>query len=464
MGLSKPIALYIFFFLTILPQSILVPSSVGSAVVVSGYLVFSVAAAIHWHNNEGILRTVKAGLRTLYPVGLVCLSLIAFLYFAHVTLGNFATVTNAISGVIVPVIVVFNLVYVPRLISPDSFLRLLAAIATLIVGVGAVVYLAVVAGIAPAAVLWPYPATVPIVGVEFYPLASVMNNPNTFGQVVFAGAIASLVLYDRDDRTMYGLFLFVTVLGLLASVSRASLVSAGVAFGVYAAYTRFGRRALLTTLGLLVFAIGGAIALIPTLNQLGFSVSFTGRIQLWKAAVQAIGQQPLLGHGLGETSEMTSPYVDQPLLRQYGPHNSYLRMALHLGIFGGIAYLVFTGWVFLKHVSGERIDIAFLAIASGFAVNQLFEEHTMFGPTAASIIMTISFGYLIVERTRQRSEDRYSRHRHRSIRPRTSRDSATPRSVPTRSVSRGPDDRDRPRTARRRPPDDRWPRSETDSE
>lgn len=436
------IAFAILLLFTVFPHSIVVPSRVGSALVVTGYAIFTVLVTIHLHNDGNLVRTVRAGLQTIYPIGLVCLSIIIALFVTHVLLGNYDTVTNAISGLIVPVIVVFNFVYVPRVIPADLFLRIVAVIATLLTGVGAAIYIAVTAAIIPVPALWPYPVMVPIAGIEVYPLASIMNNPNPFGQITFAGAIASLVLFDRDDRTVYGVFMIVIVLGLLASFSRASIFSATVAFAVYVAYTRGGRRVLLLTLALLAILLGGGLALIPVLSRLGFQISFTGRIPLWSATIQAITQQPVLGYGLGETNEMIDSFVDQSLLTQYGPHNSYLRMALHLGILGGIGYLVLFGWAFLKHFRSERIDIAYVALGVGFVVNQLFEEYTMFDPTAVSIIMTIVLGYLIVETGHSSRGRLHRRPRRRSRRSRRGANSTSRRTVTAPSQ---PSSRDRVR-------------------
>ncbi|WP_394296448.1 O-antigen ligase family protein [Natronococcus occultus] len=243
---------------------------------------------------------------------------------------------------------------------------------------------------------------------------SLTNNPNTLAQILFAGTIASFVLSVRTDRRAYGVFTGICAVGLLATGSRASVLSAVVALAIYIVYTRGGQTYLRATLGLLAITIVSVLILLPSLNQFGIHVTFTGRVQLWTATMHAIAERPIVGYGLGDASEMINTFVDDPALQEFGPHNSYLRMTLHLGIFGGLSYLVLTGWVFLRHVTAKRIDVPFVAIGAGFAINQLFEDNMMFEPTIVSIVMTVVFGYLVADHLHLR---RTYRQEHRNRRP-----------------------------------------------
>lgn len=390
---------YLFSLLllaTVLPHSLLVAGTVGSIIVLGAYVVFGGFIAIQWWNGPGLLYSVRAGLNAVYPTGLACLLFIALLYAVHVALGNYVTITNALSGLIIPTIVVFNFVYVPRVIPPEQFLRIVSVVTAVFVVIGGAIHFAVAVAIVPTSLLWQSTYTVPVVGNEFVPMMSITSNPNILGRLAFVGAIASLALFDQDNRTAYGFLFGITSIGLLVSVSRSSWIAATVAFAVYISYTRGNRTSLLAVLMLLAIGVPGTITLLIVLNRMGYPFTIVGRIPLWEATAEAIARRPYIGHGLGPTNEMISPYLDDAALERFGPHNSYLRMFLHLGILGGSAYLVLSGWAFLKHLRQPSVDIAFVAIASGFLVSQLLESHTMYDIASHAVIMTIVFGYLVV--------------------------------------------------------------------
>lgn len=60
--------------------------------------------------------------------------------------------------------------------------------------------------------------------------------------------------------------------------------------------------------------------------------SFTWRIIQWRRVVKEIGNSPIIGHGIGSSSDLT-------LVDGYLPHNDYLRILLDTGIFGFIILL-----------------------------------------------------------------------------------------------------------------------------
>lgn len=388
------LALFTLFFgllfSTVFPHSVLVSNRLGSIIVVTFYAAFGSLTAIRWWRGRRFLRSVEAGFRAVYPTGLVCLLVILFLYAVHIVFGPYA-----LTGLVFPLIVIFNFVYVPRVIPPDTFLRFIAIIAALVALVGVAIHVAVIIGVAAGLLLWPSTYAVPLAGGEIHPMRSLTSNPNIFGRLMFAGVISSLVFFDRDRQPIYGVLLTIGVLGLLLSVSRSSWIAVIVAIAIYAAYTRGGRTPLLITLCLLPIATISVIVLVVVLNNFGYHVTFTGRVPLWSATVQAIVQRPLFGYGLGSTTEIIAPFVEDPQLVGNNTHNAYLRMALHLGVLGGIAYLVLLGWAFFEHLRNHRVDIAFVAIAGGSLIVQLFEAETMYQITSFTVVMTIVFGYLV---------------------------------------------------------------------
>lgn len=189
---------FVLLFSTVLPHSMLMSGMAGSIVVFVGYTVFGCYAAVYWHKRGGVLHTIRAGLRSIYPIGFVCLSLILLLTVFHIAFGNYDDPTNALTGLVVPAIVVFNFVYVPRLIPPNLFLKIVTVITALLVLVGGAIHLAVALAIVPVSLLWPVAYTAPVVGSDIAPLMSITANPNILGRLVFVGTIASLVLFERE--------------------------------------------------------------------------------------------------------------------------------------------------------------------------------------------------------------------------------------------------------------------------
>ena len=99
----------------------------------------------------------------------------------------------------------------------------------------------------------------------------------------------------------------------------------------------------------------------PTLS-VSFSLAnflSSGREDIWRVAVDAFMEQPLMGHGIGSTSSIMMRYTDGEA--QYGSmHNLFLTIAVERGLFGLFAAFLLFGriaWVIwtIKDLPGGRL-------------------------------------------------------------------------------------------------------------
>ncbi|MFC7008608.1 O-antigen ligase family protein [Halalkalicoccus salilacus] len=232
---------------------------------------------------------------------------------------------------------------------------------------------------------------------------SIYANPNTFGLVVFPGIIASAIAVHRTyTRSRHPGFATIpllcfplTVIGLVLSNSRAAMLAAAIGFGLYVTIKRTGPG------GIPLIMAGTAISVVLFLVAI-FSgilpIDPANRFALWRAGLLALlSEGSPLGAGLVGTSELVEPYLPAGV-GTYSVHNSYLSIALRTGFIGGLAYLVLVvGPLLHSIVRPDRAvrTLGMLAIASGFAVHQLFEAYTLYQFGPGSILGALAVGYLI---------------------------------------------------------------------
>ncbi|WP_336343259.1 O-antigen ligase family protein [Halalkalicoccus ordinarius] len=232
---------------------------------------------------------------------------------------------------------------------------------------------------------------------------SIYANPNTFGLLMFPGVIASVAATHRTyERSRHRAFAVVpllcfplTVVGLALSGSRAAVLAAAVALGLYVASSRTHPRWIplfiagtIVTVGL--FLGGIALGVLP--------IDPANRFTLWSAGFRAfLVEGSPLGQGLVETSQLIEPYLPASA-DAYSIHNSYLSIALRAGFIGGGAYLVLVVGPLLHSMIRPALvvrTLGMLAIASGFAVHQLFEAYTLYQFGPGSILGALAVGYVI---------------------------------------------------------------------
>lgn len=296
------------------------------------------------------------------------------------------------------IVLAFNLFVLPRYVSADAVYW---TVATVTAGITAMSLPAVIYGDFSLWIFevrtWTGSLSPPLLDRDVPIVRSIFANPNTFGLLVFPGVVASAVTAHRTvTRSSSPLLatvplgcLGITAIGLYLSNSRASMLAAAVAVGVYALAVTNRRLipAILVGVGLLV-------PLFLTLVYVGvLPIDPAHRFTLWRAGVDAMRHDSgLLGQGLIGTGAAIEPYLDGG----GSVHSSYLSIGIRAGLLGGLAYCVLVFGSLIHGIAGyRRVNVGMLALATGFAVHQLFEGYTLFSLGPGSIFGALAIGYII---------------------------------------------------------------------
>ncbi|MEO1660805.1 MAG: O-antigen ligase [Pseudomonadota bacterium] len=162
---------------------------------------------------------------------------------------------------------------------------------------------------------------------------------------------AFLMIMDRPYRWAWATLLAMSVLLVLLSTSKSSLLGLILGLGVIAAgvLMKRGIRTGLVTLwlgviGAALFAVVMIFAPSVVFELLGRDATLTGRTDIWYVLADYIGQRPLLGYGYGAFwSEFSEPgnWVRETLQWDAPTaHNGWLEVAVALG-FVGLGFLMF---------------------------------------------------------------------------------------------------------------------------
>ncbi|HWA17662.1 MAG TPA: O-antigen ligase family protein [Devosia sp.] len=156
----------------------------------------------------------------------------------------------------------------------------------------------------------------------------------------------AITLATRRLTGRHALIILLYLLLLVMSRAATAIFIAAFAISVTAIILSYGRSRLAGMLMLLsVLAVGlcgGYFALIDPETLLGLfgkDVGLTGRVELWQAVLDLIGQRPVLGWGYRATwvpTDQDVQYVDH-ITGGWGvtaAHNSYLEITLQLGLVG----------------------------------------------------------------------------------------------------------------------------------
>lgn len=367
----------------------------GSRFSLAGLLVLVLAFLLLRDDAVTYLKTAAP-----YVAGFAVLT--AVFFFAHVVdvpIGSGRATFPILAGLMLGM----NLFVVPRYASETIFFRTTALLAATVAGLGV---WSLAAGEYTFWFLevgtWRGTVSPPLIDRELPIVQSIFTNPNTLGVVLFAGTVSALVEVHRavERRTpigagIFGLALMINVLGLYFSNSRASMAAAAFSAGLYAGYVALGRRAVPA----LAFALLGAFVTLLAAMYVGLlDIDSANRFALWSASVEAIRDGPLLfGAGIVDTGEAIAPYAPEGA-RGASTHNSYLSIVIRAGLVGGIAYaLLVVGSVVHGLARADRVNIALVTLAAGFAVHQLFEAYTLFHFNPGAILGALTVGYLLAD-------------------------------------------------------------------
>ena len=125
---------------------------------------------------------------------------------------------------------------------------------------------------------------------------------------------------------------------------------------------------------------------------------FNNRREWWRAAINAVENRPLFGYGLVDTPPILAEFgAPTPSGNTFGTHNSYLRMFLQTGIFGGVLYLALCGGVLVRSIGatsdGVAVSGVLLSLLGVFFTLQLFNGSTLFGLSLISLFGALSLGF-----------------------------------------------------------------------
>jgi hypothetical protein len=247
--------------------------------------------------------------------------------------------------------------------------------------------------------LWGGDASPGFVDRDLPIVRSAFANPNTLGVLLFAGVVAAVVVGVRTLGSRWPLLAIVPA-GLLVlngttlyfTNSRASMLAAAVAIGVYLA-AALDRRLLpfigiWTAVAVPAFLVGIYVGLLP--------IDPANRFELWRAGVEAIRTEgSLIGQGIVSTRDAIDSFLAEDA-GGFTVHNSYLSMFIRVGLLGGFAYLVLVlGPLVHGLLRYDRVNVAMFALAVGFAVHQLFEGYTLYQFGPGSIVGALALGYVI---------------------------------------------------------------------
>lgn len=367
----------------------------GSRVSLAGLLALVLAFLLLRDDAVTYLKTAAP-----YAAGFAVLA--AVFFFAHVVdvpIGS----GRAAFPVYAALILGMNLFVVPRYASETAFFRTTAIVAAIVATLGVWVLLVGEYTVwALEVTTWTGSVSPPLTDRELPIIRSIFRNPNTLGVVLFPGTVAALVEVHRAAERrrpivagVFGLAFAINALGMYLSNSRASMAAAAFSIALYAGYVALGRGVVPA----LAFALLGALAAVLAGMYVGLlDIDPADRFALWSAGVEAIRDGPLVfGAGIVDTGEAIAPYLPEGA-RGASPHNSYLSIVIRAGLVGGVAYiLLVVGSVVHGLARADRVNVALLALAAGFAIHQLFEAYTLFHFNPGAVLGALTVGYLIAD-------------------------------------------------------------------
>lgn len=319
-----------------------------------------------------------------------------FLYHAR---GFAANTGLGLFPVLAGIVLALNLFVVPRYVDHDAVYWSITAVAAAVVLIGLPsVFLGDYTLWAFEIRTWSGDITIPLVERRVPVMRSIFANPNTLGLLLFSGTVAAVVATHRT--AIYGNYPFMAILpagalliialGLVLSNSRASMLAAAVAVGVYTLAATDRELLPIATVGVTI----GMVLFLGTIYVSVLGIDPGNRFALWRAGIEAIyAEGSLLGQGIVGTGQVIEPYLENG---GGAVHNSYLSVFIRAGLLGGLAYAVLVvGPIVHGMFSVDRVNVPMFALATGFAVHQLFESYTLYQFGPGSVIGALAVGYVI---------------------------------------------------------------------
>jgi exopolysaccharide production protein ExoQ len=195
-------------------------------------------------------------------------------------------------------------------------------------------------------------AVSPSAARSFDDFQGIFSHKNVLGQVMAAGALASLhgIRVDRRRRVRNILMLFVFIGMAFASASTTACLAVFViccANGIIALFQRGGAALLIGIFLVLVLVpimVVIAVDPDPILEMIGKDPTLTGRTDLWTYVINDISLKPLLGWGYFGFWSPNNPaafeIADAFRIFLTQAHNGLLEMLLNVGVVGTAIFIL----------------------------------------------------------------------------------------------------------------------------
>jgi O-antigen ligase len=205
------------------------------------------------------------------------------------------------------------------------------------------------------------------------------------------GAETILAGSSREDMVAMTVTLMIVIVSYLRTVrgSRLMLVLAGLCA------TLFGATVLLPYIIDAVGYVGHDVLLVDS-SARGIGSGFTGRVGLWKAAVDIWLQHPILGVGFRQNEQF---------LGGYSAHNAYLAMLVDMGLVGFVWFLILLGASFIAAlgIRDQRTRLFVITLIVANVIIGFFDRRIINGGTPYGLFFIMCCSAALADRSLRRT-------------------------------------------------------------
>lgn len=237
--------------------------------------------------------------------------------------------------------------------------------------------------------------------VSFGRMVGLYNHPSLLGKTVlllFAFLLPLTAHRDKSVRRLAMITIISGCVGTALTVSRTNIIAIAVALGLWFLFSRYGVSASQRILIAILFAVA-AVAVVGSLEQ-RFQVDSEGgdRPELLATGLKVLAENWLAGIGPNSYSSTVGSY-DYLASIGYPVHNSFIHMAVEVGVFFAVAFFapffLSVMWAIShareRHARGVRATVL-LVLLPGIALMLWTGWGIIAEPTIA--LWGFAFGYL----------------------------------------------------------------------
>jgi O-antigen ligase len=187
--------------------------------------------------------------------------------------------------------------------------------------------------------------------VEGGRMSGIAGSANNLGRISCLGIMLSTYLLMKSPSKLYKALFFLSVISLLLSMNRSSMLMAMIGVCIITYSRRYEQiYALLISLGviglcLLLVFLDDFLFLISRSGNIEEILTFTGRTHIWSVVVDLFYNNPILGYGYGSSMFILPKFESVIGFTASHAHNMVLQILLYMGVVGFglllISFLVF---------------------------------------------------------------------------------------------------------------------------